>query len=278
MKQRIKQMVTKKLTQTGSQASQKLSRSLCQEQIICDTYNSLTRECSGKPDTPLATQIIIDGVDVSECEYLENGMCNAERESDGYTGWECCDPECSNCYYKQLARKTQELEQYKATKQASYEALQKKCNGLELENRKIKADNAILFEKTVEARKEAADFIDKFQRKTQECKEREQDAENWAYKAGLAIGKASRCLNALEEIEAIALRQKERIEFLSHGYNNDPIMIDILDIIADLRTDETKCNPDSEQIEHTAAKTQMRNSGRVEQIQDSKAKGLENDR
>lgn len=58
-------------------------------------------------------QIIIDGVDVSECEYLENGMCNAERESDGYTGWECCDPECSNCYYKQLARKTQECEELK---------------------------------------------------------------------------------------------------------------------------------------------------------------------
>lgn len=37
---------------------------------------------------------------------------------------------------------------------------------------------------------------------------------------------------ALEEIEEIALRQKERIEFLSHGYNNDPIMIDILDIIS----------------------------------------------
>lgn len=52
-----------------------------------------------------------------------------------------------------------------------------------------------------------------------------------------------------------------------------PISQQILDIIADLRTDETKCNPDSEQIEHTAAKTQMRNSGSVEQIQDSKAKG-----
>lgn len=69
-------------------------------------------------------------------------------------------------------------------------------------------------------------------RKTAECKEREQDAENWAYKAGLAIGKASSYRKALEEIEEIALRQKERIEFLSHGYNNDPIMIDILDIIS----------------------------------------------
>ena len=49
-------------------------------------------------------EIIIDGVDVSECLHLENGMCNAERESDGYTCWECCDPDSSNCYYKQLQR------------------------------------------------------------------------------------------------------------------------------------------------------------------------------
>ena len=40
-------------------------------------------------------------------------------------------------------------------------------------------------------------------RKTAECKEREQDAENWVYKAGLATGKASRYLKALEEIEEI---------------------------------------------------------------------------
>ena len=40
-------------------------------------------------------------------------------------------------------------------------------------------------------------------RKTAECKEREQDAENWAYKAGLATGKASRYRNALDEIEGM---------------------------------------------------------------------------
>jgi len=37
---------------------------------------------------------------------------------------------------------------------------------------------------------------------------------------------------------------------------------------ADLRTDETKCNPDSEQIEYTVAKPHIRNSVSMERIQD----------
>lgn len=47
----------------------------------------------------------------------------------------------------------------------------------------------------------------------------------------------------------------------------------ILDIIADLRTDETNCNPDNEQIEPAGAALHRRNYPSVEQIQDSKAKG-----
>lgn len=50
--------------------------------------------------------------------------------------------------------------------------------------------------------------------------------------------KLNRYRKALEEIEEIALRQKARIEFLSHGYNNDPIMIDILDIISKAKEKE----------------------------------------
>ena len=64
-----------------------------------------------------------------------------------------------------------EFDQYKKSKQASYEALQKQCNNLEFENRRIKGDNRILFEKVVEARKDAAEFADRFQRKTAECEE-----------------------------------------------------------------------------------------------------------
>lgn len=59
-------------------------------------------------------QIMIDGVDVSGCKYLGNGrICNAEREEDGYTDWACCNPELNDCYFKQLARKTQECEELK---------------------------------------------------------------------------------------------------------------------------------------------------------------------
>lgn len=41
---------------------------------------------------------------------------------------------------KQLQRKIAEFEQYKKSKQASYEALQTRCNELELSNRKLKQE------------------------------------------------------------------------------------------------------------------------------------------
>lgn len=58
-------------------------------------------------------EIIIDGIDVSKCEYFKDGMCYAECDLEGYTDWECKDTELSNCYFKQLARKTQECEELK---------------------------------------------------------------------------------------------------------------------------------------------------------------------
>lgn len=119
-------------------------------------------------------QIIIDSIDVSGCEFYK-GYCRIAALCD-YSGHLC--EVTSNCYYKQLKRKEQEceelkiyiesneqqvkevetlvmdndslingldqlkaeLEQYKKSKQASYEALQTKCNELELENRKLKAE------------------------------------------------------------------------------------------------------------------------------------------
>ena len=78
--------MTDKLTQTGSQASQELSRSLCQEQIM------------------------IDGVDVGGCKYL-----NTFSDCDGYHYYcdladdiknEYCEY-YKDCCFKQLARKTQ---------------------------------------------------------------------------------------------------------------------------------------------------------------------------
>ncbi|DAB11510.1 TPA: hypothetical protein CPT95_00050 [Candidatus Gastranaerophilales bacterium HUM_15] len=57
-------------------------------------------------------QIIIDGVDVSKCKYFEDGECGCEyylRYGYEITMHDRCE-ECPNCYFKQLARKTQECE------------------------------------------------------------------------------------------------------------------------------------------------------------------------
>ena len=131
-------------------------------------------------------QIIIDGVDVSGCEYCGyDNVCKLKSASNYIV--DC--KENPSCYYKQLKRKEQEceklkesieensyryaeldadydqlkvkcksledisgrlqkqnheltlenekLEQYKASKQVSYEQLQKSCNELELGIRKL---------------------------------------------------------------------------------------------------------------------------------------------
>ena len=72
-------------------------------------------------------QIIIDGVDVSKCECFKDGMCYAECDLEGYTDWECKDAELSNCYFKQLARKTQECEELKERLERIEEDLKYQC-------------------------------------------------------------------------------------------------------------------------------------------------------
>lgn len=59
--------------------------------------------------------VIIDGVDVSKCKYFEDGECGCEyylRYGYEITMHDRCE-ECPNCYFKQLARKTQECEELK---------------------------------------------------------------------------------------------------------------------------------------------------------------------
>lgn len=58
-------------------------------------------------------QIIIDGVDVSECEFYntDDGTC---REVNGKYDTDICEfdkCENSNCYFKQLKRKEQALDE-----------------------------------------------------------------------------------------------------------------------------------------------------------------------
>lgn len=52
--------------------------------------------------------VIINGVDVSGCGFLEGELCSILVES--YNKCECCP----DCYYKQLQRKTVECEELKA--------------------------------------------------------------------------------------------------------------------------------------------------------------------
>lgn len=47
--------------------------------------------------------IIINGIDVSKCDYYEDGMCSAERDCNGYTNFEC-KFDCPNCNFKQLQK------------------------------------------------------------------------------------------------------------------------------------------------------------------------------
>ena len=59
----------------------------------------------------MAENIIINGVDVSGCDYFKNnGKCRMPhyQQNIKYT---CCNCSEWNCYYKQLKRKEQELQQ-----------------------------------------------------------------------------------------------------------------------------------------------------------------------
>lgn len=96
-------------------------------------------------------QVIIDGVDVSECLFYQ---INFEEDHDVKikhfcSNWHnsCESINNSNCYFKQLARKTQECEQYKkravcfkdVNKQLGYKYLtiKQECEELKEENQKL---------------------------------------------------------------------------------------------------------------------------------------------
>ena len=73
-----------------------------------------------------------------ECEFSNLKIIQLQETLSQYEtdlSTKDCIVETCKAQYKELKA---ELEQYKASKQASYEALQKKCNELELENRKLK--------------------------------------------------------------------------------------------------------------------------------------------
>ena len=90
-------------------------------------------------------QIIIDGIDVSECEHHRKCILpdNIGCKIDDFL---CCDK--PNCYFKQLTRKTQECEElkedYAKLEQRHNEAFQdfkwitQKCENLKAEEKYLK--------------------------------------------------------------------------------------------------------------------------------------------
>lgn len=55
-------------------------------------------------------QIIINGVNVSKCKYLRGDYCDLHMENE----FLCHCEDYPDCYFKQLANKTQECEELKA--------------------------------------------------------------------------------------------------------------------------------------------------------------------
>ena len=85
---------------------------------------------------PDKEQIIIDGVDVSECEFYNPYYCGMYIDGYGDSEGVCSDYE--DCYYKQLARKTQECEELKEKIKQVKDFKDKVINQLKEENEVLK--------------------------------------------------------------------------------------------------------------------------------------------
>ena len=84
-------------------------------------------------------QIIIDGVDVSECEFYNPYYCGMYIDGYGDSEGVCSDYE--DCYYKQLARKTQECEELKEKIKQIRNFRDKVISQLKEKNEKLKAES-----------------------------------------------------------------------------------------------------------------------------------------
>lgn len=133
------------------------------DKIICETYNSLAQDCSSKLDTTFATQIIIDGVDVSGCKYYKYKFCYCSKGVDGLEK-KCYD--YPNCYYKQLARKTEECQKLEETVD----------NLLKIQHQL--AANCEKYRQTIEEIKEAAEKLINYTPEYDNCYYKEECGEN----------------------------------------------------------------------------------------------------
>lgn len=106
--------------------------------------------------------IMIDDVDVSGCSLYHDGICLNYRTDDGY---DKCNAVCDYASYElrqTLKRKEQEFEQYKKSKQASYETMQKEWNEAKNEVKELKVE--------LEKYKQALEEIREIQKDCEGCK------------------------------------------------------------------------------------------------------------
>ena len=197
-------------------------------------------------------QIIIDGVDVSGCKSLDGwkhcNCCNDLIKTIYPKATKCHveeDLRCEtypNCYYKQLARKTQECKE-------------------------LKSKNSIL-------KNSLKPFQDEYFKNLETIV-----IAGLAKKSIRITAENTQLRKALEEIEK-ELKEDVYCESQECGCDDfeeclNCVKTQILDIISGFADGRRETSPDSEQIEHTVTEAQMRNSVSVEQIQDNKAKGEE---
>ena len=108
-------------------------------------------------------QIIIDGVDVSECAIYRSSHTRTLCCSGIY----CKEQQFYNCYFKQLARKTQECKQLKE----DYAELEQECERLKSYGATLLADkNAMEIGRD--------DYMQRCKRLEQECEEIEKVINN----------------------------------------------------------------------------------------------------
>lgn len=104
----------------------------------------------------MSNEVIIDGCNVAACSLYNNGKClnlwNSETKE-----YDKCNSYCDyGAYFRQelLQRAKAELEQYKKSKQASYEAMQAEWNKAVNELRDLKASDQIEFKQFYKAENE----------------------------------------------------------------------------------------------------------------------------
>lgn len=169
-------------------------------------------------------QIIIDGVDVSECIHLV--------DKDACGSMDCQSVECEknpNCYYKQLVRKTQECEEKDERileLMRAHIELKEKLEALKLENQEGYEIVDDLKQECEELKKQIS-YLTAYRKKNQTCQECYEDG----YNVGAGENKElARYHKALEEIEKYIKRDCgcECTYCLEQG---DCKFQDILDII-----------------------------------------------